>query len=48
MTRMLVTIVLLSGGVALIAQGIHESSLIMVAIGGFCLGIYNGMMHEEK
>ena len=47
MTRMLITTVLLCVGVIFTTKGMHESSIIMSVIGGFCLGIYNGMLHNR-
>jgi hypothetical protein len=44
MTRILITTVLLSSGLALVAKGMCVSSTTMLAIGGLCIGFYNGMV----
>lgn len=41
------TTILLGGGVVLTSVGIHEQSLICLAIAGFMIGVYNALIQNK-
>ena len=45
--KMFSTTILLSVSILLIAIGIHIDNLILVGIGGFLVGVYNSMIHNN-
>jgi hypothetical protein len=48
MIRILVNVSFLCGAIVLTAAGIHENNLIIMFLGGLCIGVYNFIIEKDN